>query len=734
MKKSLKIFLFIVAIIISIFLGFCFYCFAVTRNVKLDENKLINLENSVAFYDSNGEKIVDVSSQKTITRIEDMPKNLKNAFVSIEDKRFYTHKGIDYKALFRAIFKNISSFSLKEGASTITQQLVKNTHLSSEKTINRKIKEFKLAREIEKNYSKDEIIEKYLNTIYFGDGCYGITKASSRFFNKSVSELTLPECATLAGIVKAPYTYSPLYNRENCIKRRNLVLSEMKKQAYITEAEYQNAISEDLNLTDKTGDKFDYIYLAKKEMGEILRNSPYALKNLKIYTYFEPEKQKTLSEALNNTELKTDKSSIMLKNNNKIIAYSSTVGEINRQLGSTLKPILVYAPAIEENDVSPITPILDEKTNFSGYSPSNYGNVYHGYVSVKEALANSLNTCAVKVLNSTGVNKAFSYLSKTDIKFLEEDKNLSSALGCLKNGATLSEITASYGVFKDNGLYYSPKCINKIVYNGKVIYKDSNKNNKVFSEETAFLTDDMLKETVKTGTAKKLRSLNYDLRAKTGTAGGKNGNTDAYTISYNKNYTLGVWLGNKDYSLMNNEITGANKPMEISSKIWENVYKKENYNKEEYVPDGIEMVYIDKLHYNENNKVVLAEDIAPKEYKILTYFKKDNKPKIKSTRFSSPTIENKEITVNNNEIKIKLCVAEYYNFKIFKEKNGVKKCIYDSIKDAGEIIDYFDGYTYSAVPYFKTKDSVCYGKEEYFNKIKSPTDYIGDDWILLDNL
>ena len=735
MKKSVRIFLCVFAIILSIFIGFCFYYLAVTKGVKIDEKKLINVDNSAIYYDYNGEKIAEVSSFKTVVSGELIPDNLKNAFVAIEDKRFYSHNGIDYKGLIRATLKNIASFSFKQGASTITQQLVKNTHLTSEKTFNRKLKEIKLAKEIEKNYSKNEILEKYLNTIYFGDGSYGISNASKRFFNKNVDQLSLSECAVLAGIVKSPYTYSPIYNKENCIKRRNLVLSEMKNQGYISESEYANSIKSKLTINQFYGDKFDYLYLAKKEVAEILKNSPYSQQNLKVYTYYNSQKQDILSKEINENNTKTDKSGIILDKNNKVLAYSSTAGNINRQLGSTIKPILVYAPAIEENHILPITPILDEKINYSGYSPKNFNNTYLGYVSAEYALSHSINTCAVKILNSIGVDKAFKYIEKLNINYEQDDKNLSSALGSLKNGENLTKITASYSVFRENGEFSNAKCIKKIIYNGKVIYADNNKKTKVFSNETAFLTDEMLKTTVKSGTAKKLNTLNFNIRAKTGTAGNKNGNTDAYTISYNGDYSIGVWVGNKDNSLMDNSITGANKPLEICYNVWDNIYKNEIYIKQEReIPLGVSKIYLDKISYEKNNKIVLAENIAPSEYKMSAYFKNNNMPKETSTRFSTPKIESKELLVNNNEIELRLCVAQYYDYKVFKEINGVKLCIYDSKINNGIIKDTLSNATYSVIPYYTAKDKIIYGKEEFFNKIKSPTDYVGDDWIILKDL
>ena len=230
MKKTIKIFLIVIFSIFLIVSAFLLFFHITLIDVKFDKNRLINLNHTVTCYDSNGEIFSVESNGVSVSDNEEIPEHTKQAFISIEDKRFYKHNGIDFKGLLRATFNNIKSFSLKEGASTISQQLIKNTHLSNEKTLKRKFSEIKLTRELEKQYDKNKILETYLNTIYFGDGCYGITTASKHYFNKSPSELNINESAVLAGIIKAPSNYSPVNNYEKCFERKNLVLKEMLAQ------------------------------------------------------------------------------------------------------------------------------------------------------------------------------------------------------------------------------------------------------------------------------------------------------------------------------------------------------------------------------------------------------------------------------------------------------------------------------------------------------------------------
>ena len=208
-KKSIKITLIVLGVILFIALAISVYYSVITYGVNLDKNKLVDMNSSIEFLDCEGNVIEEWSDDKFVTDAGDIPDYTLNAFVAIEDKRFYSHHGIDVKGLLRAAINNLKSFSFKEGASTISQQLIKNTHLSGEKTLKRKLLEIKLARQLEKNYTKKEILEMYVNTIYFGDGCYGITKAANNYFGVSPQELTLNQSAALAGIVKAPAVYSP---------------------------------------------------------------------------------------------------------------------------------------------------------------------------------------------------------------------------------------------------------------------------------------------------------------------------------------------------------------------------------------------------------------------------------------------------------------------------------------------------------------------------------------------
>ena len=736
MKKSIKILLFVILSFFIIAISMVISFFAITSGSKLDEKKLINLNKTVTYYDNNGLILLEEASKNLVTKIADIPDHVKNSFIAIEDKRFYNHNGVDMRALLRAGINNLKTFSFKEGASTISQQLIKNTHLSGEKTLKRKLIELKLSLELERRFSKERILETYLNTIYFGENCYGLTNASKRYFSKTPSELTINESAVLAGLIKAPSNYSPLVDMEKCKIRRNLVLKEMMHQGFISKNEYEKVLEEKIELKLENRKTYDYNYIARKEFGEIIENVRFLGNKFKVYTYCDRNLQEKANELLNSSENEYDKKIVLCDNNSNINVYTSTCEEKMRQLGSTIKPLLVYAPAIETNSVYSCTLVNDEKTNFNGYSPSNYNDKYYGNISVKDSLAKSSNVCAIKILNYTGINNALSYIKKTNIPLTDNDKSLALALGSTEKGCTLTNLLSAYSVFQNEGNYFKAKCIDRIEdENGKILYKNTNIKNKIFSNETVTIVNDMLKNTVQNGTAKKLSCLNFDIYGKTGTVGNKNGNTDAYTISYTSDYLLGVWHGNKDDDLMGNNITGGSLPCSISCNFWNIIYDKKSKPLPIKGSNGVLEVQLDKISYYDN-KIELAEEIAPERYKLSTLMKFDTIPKTTSTRFSTPKIEKPILKVNDNGILLQLCQTEYINVKIYRSCDNNKKCIYDTGNEKNKY-EFFDNellpnkcYQYSFVPYYSYKNIIYEGEEIILPLIKMPSKTLGKDWWL----
>ncbi len=714
MKLFLKILLPTVFSLVIVFTGALIYYSSITNGVELDVSKLENTTSACSVYDEKG---CEITSTDGFTVENEPPKNLRNAFVAIEDKRFYSHRGVDYKSMARAVINNLKSGKIKEGASTITQQLIKNVYLSGEKTLNRKLKEIKLAGQLEKTYSKDEILNLYLNKIYYGEGSYGVVAAAKRYFDKEPENLSLSECATLAAIVKAPSTYSPYKNYELCKGRRNLVLKEMFSQGFIVETDYNAAINEAIVLTDKNSDNIsDFSDEAICEAIEILqKENAEQLNGYKIYTSVRSDLQKELPVP---TISDTAKDFTVLVTDNKsgiIIAYKSTVGQIKRCPASAAKPWLVYAPAIEENYVTEATKILDEKTNFGGYMPSNVGKNYRGYVSVKESLSKSLNVPAVKIANSLGMKKIKEYARKLNVSFTNDD--LSVSLGNLSGGMTLKELTSAYSPFFSNGYYKKVGFITKIINpDGKIVYEGENDDTvKVFSDSTCFIINDMLKETVKSGTAKKLSALNLPVYAKTGTNGDEHGNSDAYCIAYTPEYTVSVWMGNANETLMPNSITGGTEPAKTAKEIFSCLYKNKTV-KDFDVPDSVKYVEIDKKEYENNQRLVLPDTSSRDNPSF--WFAVGTEPK-GHENIIMPVIKDCKITVNNGNIIIFVNADDGVSYSLTDKKNQI--FLFGKGKSELVIKNTIKGikYDFTITPYSRNGDDITFGKEIKLPSVKS---------------
>lgn len=654
MKKTRKILLILFACALVSVAGGAIYCAAVTKDASLDPEKLLLSENKIELFDACGEKVKNAAAftpQETF-RLEALPEKAKFAFVDTEDKGFYKHGGFDVKRMAKATLKNIRTRSFKEGASTISQQLIKNTHLSQEKTVRRKLKEIKLTRQLEKKYSKDEILEKYLNTIYFGHSCFGLQSAAEFYFGKQPEELSLADAAVLAGLVKSPNNYSPFRHPESCLRRKKIVLSAMLAQGHVTEEERAEALSEPLPETPSPS-TLDKSYFARvfDELEELSERYDFTLGgNIRIYTHLDPALQSYLEALADQSE--TDKVYSVLNNETHgFRAYYSTAGDIRRLPGSLIKPLLVYAPALEENLISPATPVLDEKTDFGGYEPKNFDDSYNGYISVRESLSRSVNIPAVKILNSTGIAKSAEYMKKMNLEISAEDYSLALALGGMKDGFTLNEMMSAYSAFPNGGEYAKAGFIRKIVIDERTAYTQNERTTRVFSEETAYLIDDMLKTAAETGTAKKLRSLPFPIAAKTGTGGTKNGNRDAYALSYTTKDCVGVWLGNADNTPT--DITGGGLPANIVLKINEYLYRNtppDDFSR----PSGIVSANLDKTEYYNAHNMILADDLSPVGYRFSELFKKSALPAVKSDKFTHPAISAPSLSYENEQVAIRL--------------------------------------------------------------------------------
>ncbi len=640
MKKFVKISL---ISFLSLFLSAMLFCgifvcvnFVKYSSLELDKSLILSPTLAIEVYDAENRPVKQENSfSRQNCKIETLPQYVKDAFIAIEDQKFYSHHGLNYKRIAKAGINNLRSHSLKEGASTISQQLIKNTHLSSEKTFTRKIKEVVLTQKLEKAFSKDEILQSYLNAIYFGNNCYGLEEGASYYFSHPASKLSLPQAALMAGIIKSPNKYSPVMHPDIALKRRNLVLDEMLKCKFISEEENLRAKNTPLELnlqTDNSSPLNSYSEAAIDEACKIMNMSAkdIALAGLQIHTYLDKDCAEYLSKSLESEDFDgADYGGIVIDSHrHAVIGYEGKsafkILDCPRQPGSCIKPLLVYSPALNEDLICPETQILDENLSLAGYNPKNSDGKYHGYVSVKNAVAKSINIPAIKVLSYVGIDKAKAYAESMGINFEEDDNSFALALGGMTKGVTIKQLAQSYTVFPQNGKYCDAKFVEYILDDkGKILYHHTPQEKTVLREDASFLMTDMLKEAASTGTAKALNSLSVPIAAKTGTVGQGKLNKDAWCVAYSPRQVCCVWAGNLDGGEIS--IAGGNEPTRCIRKYFEH-FSSETEGAF-YQPDSIveRQIYLPTL---ENDHILaLSPPQASERYKKTCLFSVFNLPK-----------------------------------------------------------------------------------------------------------
>ena len=643
-KKIIKI----LAVFIGIFVLFhgllYVYCL-ITPKIQISRNQ------SYYLYDNNNELIFNNYSWLDL---EDISPYLIDATLSVEDKHFYNHIGFDYLRIGKAIIKNISSNSLSEGASTITQQYARNLYLNYDKTWKRKFDEALLAFELETHYSKNEILEGYLNTINYG-GVFGIENASKYYFGKSANEIDLAEAAMLAGIPQSPSNNSPLINKEVAKKRQQIVLSLMLKNKKIDNNEYQYAINETLNYIGKDSNNITSgkLYFKDAVLSE-LKNIPgipdsiLTTGGIKIYTTLDMTAQAELENNINNkTWGELQVSSILMDPNNGAVLALVGGTDYNksqfnraisakRQVGSTMKPFLYYTAL--ENGFTSASSFISEKTTFSfsnnkTYTPKNYNDKYaNGPLSMGAAIAYSDNIYAVKTHLFLGEDKLVSISNRMGIsKNLEAVPSL--ALGTEE--ISLFEMVNSYAAFANMGNRVIGHFISRIEDSkGNVLYEFNDEKNNILNESLVYILNEMLTYTYD----KDFIDYNYPTlisllpqitnkySIKSGTT-----NTDMWIIGYNKNAVLGVWTGYNNNNYFSSNETSYHKD------IWINTMEKYLKNKDNSwynAPNNIVGVLVNPLTgeiSNDDSKkkkmfyfVKGTEPHSEREYDLDAVFKEEN--------------------------------------------------------------------------------------------------------------
>jgi len=635
---------------------------------KLDMEKLTTLRQTTMVYDAQDQRIAGLHSgeNRIIIPINEVSEHVKNAFIAIEDARFYTHCGIDLWRIGGALISNIKSGDYSEGASTITQQLIKLTHLTSEKKLSRKAQEAWLAIQLEKRASKEEILGMYLNVVYFGRGAYGIETASQAYFGKSCREITLSEAAVLAGIIKAPGIYAPHISAERSAERRNLVLDAMESHGFISAEDANHAKSEPLLLVESNSAYTDswYVDAVIKEAENILSCSAEEIMSggFHIYTGMQPDLQQCAEDLFSDTEFFPGDSSDGVKpeaalfalnpNNGEVLCivggrnYSTRRGlnralDIHRQPGSALKPISVYAAAIDYLGYTPISLLNDASRDFgSGYTPSNSSGRENGVVTLRNALMRSMNLAAVDLITRTGIEPAIRYAELAGITFAKSDKNLSIALGAMTEGVSPAQLSAAYASLANGGYSVSAHTIRYIkdLY-GNTIYEYTDQSRYVMSPQSAWMITDILKDTASEGTAKQLAGVGFPVAAKTGTVeypGG--GNRDAWIAAYTPNISLTVWMGydrpDSDHILPEGT-TGGTYPAKLAASFLKRTNKTSDGG-DFPIPDGMTRVFLDGKALTENHTALLASERTPNKYLIDETLPNDCIPLLRSDLWDDP--------------------------------------------------------------------------------------------------
>lgn len=587
------------------------YIYAFVNRLSLNEQR-----KNITLYDINGDVLYESNFKKTMkwTNIDDIPQFIQESFVSVEDKRFYQHAGFDPVRMGKAFLTNMIHQDIRQGGSTITQQYAKNLFLTNEQTISRKIHEFFYAARLEMQYSKADILEGYLNTIYFGHGIYGIHAASEYFFDKDMSELSIAETAMLIGIPNGPSIYSPFLHYDNALSRQKLILNVLRNNNMITQKQYQQAIDEKLNLSTNVNIQTYGIdeYYIDAVIAELYNQNIDLDQEIKVYTYYDPNVQLRLNNALNAhidfedelevagiiTEPFTGNIMALVGGKDYTISQYNRAIYSSRQVASTIKPLLYYC-ALQQG-FTPATQFTSQATTFrladgKEYAPANYNNAYaNDQISMINATALSDNIYAVKTHLFLGVNSLHNALLDFQIK--QSEPNTSEALGTVN--MSLLELTRIYNTFASEGLYIKPAFISRITNEETTLYERDTQVKRLLQRDETLILNQMLTSTFD------IQNQSYTFPSMYGhepsvTIAAKSGTSDwdSLVMGFNPEYTVGIWTGFDDNRELKKQYYTISK--EIFKDTFNGLY--ENRDGVWYKPsDRIIEKTVNPIHGNDN--------------------------------------------------------------------------------------------------------------------------------------
>ena len=586
-------------------------------------------------YDTNGKQLLKFKGEKDVyyLKYKELPVYVIAAVISVEDRNFYKHSGVDYKGITRAAVNYvIHKGVITQGGSTLTQQLAKTVFLNRQKTWKRKVKEIFMAVEMEKKYSKEQILEFYLNNVYYANGYYGIQAASQGYFRKDAKNLTMSEAAFLSAIPKNPTIYDPRTNKENTIKRRNKILKDMYEQDLIKKDQYEEAINEDINVkkAQKTKtEKKNYVetYVIHCATKEIMKQKGFEFKydfnstsekekyqeeydkmyaeckrtlysaGYHIYTSIDPDVQSQLQSSVNNaltgyTEkdkngiYKAQASGTCIDNDTgKVVAIVGGREQKNigytlnrayqspRQPGSAIKPLLVFAPALEHGWSAGSTVNDSPMSTKDKHRVRNANGSYAGQITLRRAVEKSSNVVTMRLYEQLSPKTCLKYLEQMNFKYLTNSdyKYYTTCIGGFTKGTTSEEMAAGYATLKNDGVYREPTCITKITTSdGDEVMSSSTKKRRVYSTSAAKQMTDVLKSVVTSGTGVGAKVPNVDTAGKTGTT---SSNRDGWFCGYTPYYTTAIWVGRDDNKIMP-ALSGGSYPKSIWSNFMNAIHSE----------------------------------------------------------------------------------------------------------------------------------------------------------------
>ena len=583
---------FLAAFIASILIGGSVFFYYVSKAPELSESKLVATTSS-KIYDSKNELIADLGAERRVNaQSSDIPIELVNAIVSIEDHRFFNHRGIDSIRILGAFLRNLTSRGGLQGGSTLTQQLIKLTYFStssSDQTISRKAQEAWLAIQLERTATKQEILTYYINKVYMSNGNYGMQTAAENYYGKDLKDLSIPQLALLAGMPQAPNQYDPYSHPEAALERRNLVLSEMQKQGYLTAEQYETAINtpitDGLQSLKSVNSYPQYMdnYL-KEVIDQVEQETGYNLltTGMEVYTNVDQDVQKRLWDVYNTDEYVNypddeiqAASTIIDVSNGKVIAQlgsrhqASNISfginqavETNRDWGSTMKPITDYAPALEYDIYDSTAYMLkDVPYNFPGTSTPvyNWDHGYYGNITLQTAIQQSRNVPAVETLDRVGLDKAKKFLNGLGIDYptmvYANAISSNTTESGKQYGASSEKMAAAYAAFANGGIYHKPMYINKVVFSDGSSKEFSDQGTRAMKETTAYMMTEMMKTVLYSGTGRDAYISWLPQAGKTGTSNYTDEEIenqiktsqfvapDEMFVGYTRKYSMAVWTG-----------------------------------------------------------------------------------------------------------------------------------------------------------------------------------------------